>query len=97
MNPIEDEQRRFTAAWLNIVAAGVITAGSVAPLPVLLGAPQGQTANHLLALCVGCSILGVCLHFMARRLLRCTGGPSQKRRTHLTRPPADAAAPRQRE
>ena len=70
MDNIAEERRRLSAAWLNILAAGVITAGSVAPLPVLVGGPWNQATNRLLALCLACFLIGVGLHWAARLLLR---------------------------
>jgi hypothetical protein len=37
MDRIAEERRRLSAAWLDVLAAGVITAGSVAPLTVPIG------------------------------------------------------------
>ena len=70
MDPIADERRRLSAAWLNILAAGVITAGSVAPLPVLGGAPSSHATGRLLALSLTCLLIGFGLHGAARLLLR---------------------------
>jgi hypothetical protein len=70
MDNIAEERRRLSAAWLNILAAGVITAGSVAPLPVLVGAPWSHATGRLLALCLVCLLIGVSLHVVARLLLR---------------------------
>jgi hypothetical protein len=70
MDNIAEERRRLSAAWLNILAAGVITAGSVAPLPVLVGAPWSHATGRLLALCLTCLLIGVGLHWAARLLLR---------------------------
>lgn len=70
MDQIADERRRLSAAWLNILAAGVITAGSVAPLPVLVGAPWDHATSRLLALCLTFLLIGFGLHCVARLLLR---------------------------
>jgi hypothetical protein len=80
MNEIAQERRRLSAAWLNILAAGVITAGSVAPLSILVGTAWSEATGRLLLLCLVCLLIGVGLHLAARLLLRhssCTPDPAE--------------------
>lgn len=73
-DPIAQEQKRLSATWLNIIAAGLASAGL---LPVLHGlAIQGWRgaageAGFAALVCVGAS--GI-LHALARRLLRSPPG-----------------------
>ena len=76
MDRIAEERLRLSAAWLNILAAGVITAGSVAPLAVLASAGWDHGAGRLLAFCGSCLLLGVGLHLAARLLVRRCPDPS---------------------
>jgi hypothetical protein len=77
MDKIAEERRRLSAAWLNILAAGVITAGSIATLPVLVGTPWTATTSCLLALCIACLLTGFGLHLVARFILRRQSCPPQ--------------------
>ena len=77
MGRIAEERQRLSATWLNILAAGVITAGSVAPLASLAGAGWAQSASHLLAFCAGCVLLGIGLHLAARLLIRRCPAPDR--------------------
>ena len=70
MDRIAEERRRLSAAWLNILAAGVVTAGSVAPLTVLIGGAWTEATKRLAALCLACLLLGIGLHLVARFLIR---------------------------
>ena len=79
MGRIAEDRQRLSATWLNILAAGVITAGSVAPLASLAGAGWAQSAGHLLAFCAGCVLLGIGLHLAARLLIRrCPDPPTEQ-------------------
>jgi hypothetical protein len=70
MDRITEERRRLSAAWLDVLAAGVITAGSVAPLTVLIGGTWAEATKRLAALCLACLLLGIGLHLVARILIR---------------------------
>ena len=93
MDQIAEERRRLSVAWLNILAAGVITAGSVAPLPVLVGSPWNQATGRLFALCLTCLLIGVGLHGAARLLLR-RSACSQHSAERVGRGTASASCPR---
>lgn len=64
------EKRKLTAAWLNIIAAGVVTTGGVAQIVSVLG---GDGAAHrgapVLALALLCLGLGTGLHLIARAVV----------------------------
>ena len=67
---VREERRRLTAAWLNIVAAGVISAGAVAPM--IAAAANGTSEQTLRSLALGLASLvcGLGLHAGARALIR---------------------------
>lgn len=65
-----EERRKLTASWLNIVAASVISTGSVAQL--LIGASSSQTGTGMgrtLVTAAICLVVGVTLHALARLLV----------------------------
>ncbi len=64
---LDDEKRRLSAAWLNIVAAGLVSTGVVAPL-VAQAAADGSGWRPL---ALGGAVLGggLVLHLAARALL----------------------------
>ena len=66
---VREERRRLTAAWLNIVAAGVISAGAVAPM--IAAAANGTSEQTLRSLALGLASLvcGLGLHAGARALI----------------------------
>jgi hypothetical protein len=66
---VREERRRLTAAWLNIVAAGVISAGAVAPM--IAAAVDGTSEQNLRSLALGLASLvcGLGLHAGARALI----------------------------
>lgn len=73
MLPIEEETRRLTAGWLNIVAASVISIGAVAPLAAMVlcsfGGTSGPPSVAIAAVCLSFLALGIGLHLGARALL----------------------------
>jgi hypothetical protein len=82
MDRVAEERQRLSASWLNIVAAGVITAGSVAPLALLASAGPDRDARVLLAFCVACLLAGVGLHLGARLLIRPADGQAHAAGRH---------------
>jgi hypothetical protein len=66
---IQEEQRRLTAAWLNIVAAGVISAGAVAPIVTVLIAQISGQVSWAIALAAFSIFCGVGLHLAGRAVL----------------------------
>jgi hypothetical protein len=66
---VRDERRRLTAAWLNVVAAGVISAGAVGPVIAATARGAPELTSRLLALALGCAICGAGLHAVARALI----------------------------
>jgi hypothetical protein len=80
---LDDEKRRLSAAWLNIVAAGLVSTGVVAPLV----AQAAADASGWRPLAMGGAVLagGFVLHLAARALLGRergdrSGGPPPPRR-----------------
>jgi hypothetical protein len=66
---VRDERRRLTAAWLNVVAAGVISAGAVGPVIAATATGAPGLASRAMALALGCVICGVGIHVAARALI----------------------------
>jgi hypothetical protein len=66
---VREERRRLTAAWLNIVAAGVISAGAVAPMIAAAANGTSEQTIRVLALALGSLICGLGLHAGARALI----------------------------
>jgi hypothetical protein len=61
------EQRRLTAAWLNILAAGVVSAGAVGPtVSVALGTRDPDRLCWAAALGGFWLLLGCTVHLVAR-------------------------------
>ena len=66
-----DERQRLTAAWLNIVAAGVISTGSLTQLiAVSVGDRAGASAAPSIAGALASLGAGIALHLVARALIR---------------------------
>ena len=72
---IAEERRRLSAAWLNIVAAGLVSAGIVHSLVWVAAEGWGERAARLLALGTGYVLGGFGLHLFARALI--PRGPPQ--------------------
>ena len=70
-----EERRRLSAAWLNIVAAGLVSAGIVHSLVWVAAEGWGERAARLLALGTGYVLGGFGLHLFARTLI--PRGPPQ--------------------
>ena len=67
----QNEGRKLTAAWLNVVAAGVIATGAVSHIgPVLLGERTGPALGRTAIATLFCLMLGLTLHAVARVLVR---------------------------
>ena len=64
---LDDEKRRLSAAWLNIVAAGLVSTGAVAPL--VAQAAADAAGWRPLAMGVAVLTAGFVLHLVARALL----------------------------
>lgn len=63
---VYNERIKYTATWVNTIAAGVIIAGFVAPLAAL--ATSGASALAMLFSSVWL-LVGAALHYLVRRLL----------------------------
>ncbi len=61
-----EERRRLSAAWLNTVAAGLVSSGDVAPAVSQIAHEQYQWQHLVLG---GVLVSGVILHLSARALL----------------------------
>ena len=64
-----EERRRLSAAWLNIIAAGLVSAGVVQALVWLITEGWGERAMRLLVLGAGCLLAGFGVHLLARALI----------------------------
>ena len=62
----DERQQQLTSAWLNIIAAGVVSGGAVSQLAALA---NGAPAELCVALAVGCILTGAVLHLAALRCL----------------------------
>ena len=65
----EEERRRLTAAWLNIIAAGLVSAGLLQALIWLVTEGWGERAMRLLVLGAGCLLAGFGVHLIARAFI----------------------------
>ena len=70
----DDERSKLTAAWLNIIAAGVISTGGFVQITALLSGDRpgrmGVAAVAIALLCIG---IGTTIHLVARAMV----GPSR--------------------
>jgi hypothetical protein len=76
MGRAEEEQIKLTANWLNIVAAGTVVTGAVAPLiAYAIGTiPNGAASPYIVGVGSAVSLaLGIGLHLFARHSLRRLG------------------------
>ena len=64
------EGRRLTAAWLNVMAAGIISAGTIPVLTALALEGWGSRARALLLLPCFALALGLALHLVGRLIVR---------------------------
>ena len=69
MNENARERRRFTAAWLNIVSGGLISAGAVSPLAAAATLGAADAALRIACLGAGFVLVAVGLHILARGLI----------------------------
>ena len=67
---IAQERRRLSAAWLNIVAAGVVSAGVMTPLTAVAITGWGERTAYALAVGGTSLLIGCGLHLLARAVLR---------------------------
>ena len=64
------ERRRLSAAWLNIVAAGVVSAGVMTPLAEVAISGWGERTSYAVAVGVASLLIGCGLHLLARAVIR---------------------------
>ena len=65
-----DERRKLTAGWLNILAAGTVSTGAVTQLAaVSSGERIGAAALQGIVTALTFAVAGILLHVVARRLL----------------------------
>ena len=69
-NGIAQERRRLSAAWLNIVAAGVVSAGMMTPLTAVAFSGWGERTSSAVAVGGAAFLLGCGLHLLARAVIR---------------------------
>lgn len=73
MTEAEKEQLKLTANWLNIMAAGTVVTGTVAPLIAYAAGsiPAGNINPLVLGMASAASlVVGIVLHLYARHTLR---------------------------
>ena len=76
---VREERRRLTAAWLNILAAGVISAGVVAPLVSTLIAQASGQVCWAAVIAAFWLVFGLGLHLAGRALLGPPSGAANDR------------------
>ena len=64
-----DNRTELTASWLNILAAGVISTGSVAQLVFAAGGRDTATFKQAVVVALACLAVGIALHLIARLLV----------------------------
>src|SRR4051794_40637823 len=64
-----EERRRLSAAWLNVVAAGLVSAGIGQSLAWVAADAWDDRVVRLLALGGGYVVAGISLHVLARALI----------------------------
>jgi hypothetical protein len=80
---IREERRRLTAAWLNILAAGVISAGAVAPVVSTMMAHVSGQVCWAVGIAAFWLVCGLGLHLAGRAVL---GQPARTEREIQTSP-----------
>jgi hypothetical protein len=79
---LNDEQRKLTVSWLNILAAGIVSTGVVTQiLAVASTARLATSASHGLVTALVCLLLGITLHGVALTLVRSGRGERRGRET----------------
>ena len=69
MNLIRNEQTKLTATYLNGIATALFGIGGLAPtLAYVFGSISGRPLLAIAA--IVCVVISVCLHVVARRILR---------------------------
>lgn len=71
MMPVEIEQAKHTASWLNSLATAVAAAGAIAPFIAYITGTLPGTAdlNTLWGVCTVCFAMAVTLHLIGREIL----------------------------
>jgi hypothetical protein len=71
MHHVHNERTKLTSSWFNTLATALIAAGAFAPAAAyfygLSALPVGGGA--VVALVLGCFVIGVCLHLVGWALL----------------------------
>lgn len=68
----DERQQQLTSTWLNVIAAGVVSGGTVSQLAALA---NGASVAICIGLILVCIATGAALHLAALRCLRTTSGP----------------------
>jgi sulfite exporter TauE/SafE len=66
---VRNEQAKLTATYLNGIAIAVAAVGGIAPWIPHLAQESTSGARRLAVIAVGCVLLSVGLHFLARTIL----------------------------
>src|ERR687892_217409 len=66
----DGERRRLTAEWLNIIAAGLVSAGALPLLHTLAVEGWGPRAGALAWLAFMALVLGISVHLAGRWMIR---------------------------
>ena len=71
MHLVFNERRKHIASWLNALATALVAAGAFAPAAALLYglATPLTSGGQLLAVVLGCFVLGLSLHWAGRLVL----------------------------
>lgn len=69
---VHNERTKLTASWLNALATALLAAGAFAPGAALIYrlTPVGIGPRYMIAVAVGCFIIGGALHLLGRIFLR---------------------------
>ncbi len=73
MTDAENEQRKLSANWLNIVSAGIMVTGAIVPLLSMFYQDHtmaGLTLMKTLLGSIGLAVASVILHLLARASLK---------------------------
>lgn len=69
-DPITQEQRRLSAAWLNIIAASLASAGLLPWVNLLVTQGWTDATARVGLVALACTGASFAIHLVARRLLR---------------------------
>lgn len=64
------QERQLTSTWLNIVAAGCVSGGTVSQLAAFAAGTPGRTC---LTVALACLLIGIAAHALALHLARPRG------------------------